>query len=853
MPTSPVTCFRRDLIITCNTKNSVKQYTVKNPTNNFSFEFGEEEYFLCQSINGTSTPSQIVADFKSRFDLALTEADLQDFLAQIEDYGLLEIYCPASTNNSLSLPELATNKLQNPTNNLDLNGQNKFELEPKQKNKTYIWLLPDSTKVFKLLSKICYPFKPLFQLLTWALIPGLILVLFTLVNNQDLFWTDIRYTMNGGIPFLLHFLLTLTLIILIVKTAQGIVFTACGGEVKTFGLTLSMGFHPRFYIDRSEMLQLPRQKQVWTFATPLLIRLGIIVIGVLTWYFMGRTKTALGTSAISLAYSAFFEFLFDSSPLLPTDGYYLLITLLKLPPSYIKRVYKTWDMILSRRPLPKSLSTKEKLVLILIGGLSISFYWGFFFLIIHLWTDGLSETFTRIFGRGTDVIILSIIATFALIKPIKKTFKKWQFNKNLDTISIEQPITRKKRKFNLKNWTKFLALIIVAIILVLPYPYRPGGNIELLPPTQQSIQAQVDGKITKVFFQGGDSQWVKQKSIIANMESVDIENEVQTLKESVKRQQADLASKQANLSKLIATPRPEDVAVTEQKIAVAQGQVKVANQQIEVAKSQVLRAKNKSEFSAREAARFKALYQQGAYSLQQYENSEKQNELDRNEIVEKQQSVIEFQQNLEVKNQSLIEANANLAVVLSGAHPQDIAAARKQVEAADAEVQRLKQQLKYTESQVKRTALLMPIDGRLVTPYLERKIGTYLKQGETFAVAEDDRHISGELQIPEYSTGDFALNGKVEIKLLSYPDKPLIGKVLSIQPNAVSESTGSTENNPAREKIINVIVDVPNPNENLKAGMTGYAKIEGKTLPLIVAFTRPIVRFIQVEVWSWLP
>lgn len=86
---------------------------------------------------------------------------------------------------------------------------------------------------------------------------------------------------------------------------------------------------------------------------------------------MGKTKTVLGTSAISLAYSAFFEFLFDSSPLLSTDGYYLIVTLLKLPPSYIKRVYKIWDMILSRRPLPKFLSTKGKLVLILTGGLSI--------------------------------------------------------------------------------------------------------------------------------------------------------------------------------------------------------------------------------------------------------------------------------------------------------------------------------------------------------------------------------------------------------------------------------------------------------------------------------------------------
>ena len=42
MPTSPVTCFRQDLIVTYTTNNSAKQYLVKNPTNDCSFEFGNE-------------------------------------------------------------------------------------------------------------------------------------------------------------------------------------------------------------------------------------------------------------------------------------------------------------------------------------------------------------------------------------------------------------------------------------------------------------------------------------------------------------------------------------------------------------------------------------------------------------------------------------------------------------------------------------------------------------------------------------------------------------------------------------------------------------------------------------------
>ncbi|MBW4664696.1 MAG: HlyD family secretion protein [Chroococcus sp. CMT-3BRIN-NPC107] len=844
MYTSSASCFRQDLIVTCITNNSTNQYLVKNPTNGSSFEFGEEEYFLCQSINGTSTPSQIVAAFKSRFDLAITEADFHEFFAQIQEYGLLETPNIFSTDNTSFQDPLTTT-----TDKPNISDSQEFDKATKQKTKNYIWVLPNAPKIFNVLAAISQQLKLLFQFLTWALIPSLIIAIFTLTNNQELFWSDIRYIMTGGVPFLLHFLLNITLIGLFAKTAQCVVFTACGGEVEKFGLTLTLGFHPRFYVDRTEMFQLTRQKQLWTFATPLLFRLGIMAAGVLTWHFTRGTQTALGTGAILLAHSAFFEFLFDSSPLLPTDGYYFLVTALNLPPNYIKRVYKMWDIILSGRPLPKSLATKEKLVLILVGFLSIVFCYGFCILIIYLWTDGLSETFSRVFGRGTDVLFLGILTAVALYSPVKNLFKKWQFNKKFDSISTEQPVNIRSRKFKLKHWKKTLGFFLLAIILLLPYPYRPGGNIELLPPTQQTIQAQVNGKITKVFFTGGDGQWIKQNHVIATMESVDIENEVQVLKESIKKQQADLESQQANLNKLIAIPRPEDVELAKQKIEIAKQQVAVATQQIEVAKGQVITATNKSEFSAREAERFKSLYRQGAYSLQQYENSEKQNELDRNEIVEKQQTVIEFQQNLEVKKQNIIEAQANLAVVLSGSHPQDIAAARKHVEVAEAELQRLRQELKYNESQVKRTTLLMPIDGHLITPYLPQKIGTYLKQGEAFAVAEDDRHISGEIQVPEYSTGDFILGRKVEIKLLSYSDKPIIGKVISIQPNAVSESTS----NPERERVINVIVDIPNTEKKFKAGMTGYAKIEGKNLPVVVAFTRPIIRFIQVEVWSWLP
>ena len=59
-----------------------------------------------------------------------------------------------------------------------------------------------------------------------------------------------------------------------------------------------------------------------------------------------------------------------------------------------------------------------------------------------------------------------------------------------------------------------------------------------------------------------------------------------------------------------------------------------------------------------------------------------------------------------------------------------------------------------------------------------------------------------------------------------------------------------------QEKYANVIVvttEVPNPDGLLRSGMTGFAKIDGGSKPVIVAFTRMFVRFFLIEIWSWLP
>jgi multidrug efflux pump subunit AcrA (membrane-fusion protein) len=879
-------CFRKDLIIasTTNRETNTDHYSIKDPNSGEIFEFGEEEYFLCQSMDGTSTPSQIISNFKNSFGLSLAEEDFNDFSRQIAEFGLLE-----KIQDKVLFPVAASLEEKQdilPEPNLDLKPITKkslktdspqYQKQPKI-GPTYIWPISHPGSKFSFLASILRPLSLFFKLLVWGLIPGLPLAFFTFFNNQSIFWQSIALSVEP-LPYVTTYIFNVIFVSLTAKLAQGIICAYYGGTIKKFGLVLAAGFFPRFYCDREGIWELNRQQQLWTFATPLLARLIYFVLGVLIWYWTHSTGTNLGTWALLLAHASFLDFLLDACPLLPVDGYFFTVIYFRLPPNFLGRVYLVWDMVLHRRPLPQSLSFREKLGLLLYGPAAVLFWLSMVILIAYSIAHGLADNFPGIFGRATPAILICVLMAAALRQPItfflrkkgKKSLARESSTVETTLLEREPVISKKKFKAWRKKGIRLLILVGLCVLLFLPYPYRPGGQIQLLPPTQQAIQSQVEGKIIKVMFTGGNGQWIKAGTLVAVMEAIDIENDVLTQQEQIKNQEALVAKQQANLNKLLATPRKEDVEVARQQVEVAKQDVEVARQQIEVAKQDVELAKkkldtaiSKADFSTREASRFQELYKGDVVSRQAYEDKQKEAnterlnvEENRQEVASKQKEVASNQNQLATKQQTVVEKQANLKLVLSGPYPDEIQAARKELEAARAALQRQQQQLKYNQEQLRRTQLLMPIDGRLVTSYLDQKVGSYLKKGETFAVAEDNRHVRGEVRVAEYNVGEFALGASAEVKLLAYPDRPFIGKVISIEPAASAENSPSTTVKAPTSKIsdrfVRVIVDIPNAEKMLKSSMTGYAKIAGSTKPAIVAFTRPIVRFIQVEVWSWLP
>ena len=185
----------------------------------------------------------------------------------------------------------------------------------------------------------------------------------------------------------------------------------------------------------------------------------------------------------------------------------------------------------------------------------------------------------------------------------------------------------------------------------------------------------------------------------------------------------------------------------------------------------------------------------------------------------------------------VLEDAAKYELVKVGPHP-------KEIEAVRADIDTTKAQLDYYRQQVERTRLKMPFSGRIITLHLQQKVGQYLNKGDLFAVVEKDDSYFAEVFISEQDAAEVVIGAAVRLKSWSHPDKTLTGVVQAIDPVVIKGEFGSQ---------VRIMVRFTNGERLLTSGMTGVAKIQAQDKPLWDVFSRLLVGFFSVEVWSWLP
>lgn len=285
--------------------------------------------------------------------------------------------------------------------------------------------------------------------------------------------------------------------------------------------------------------------------------------------------------------------------------------------------------------------------------------------------------------------------------------------------------------------------------------------------------------------------------------------------------EGDMVKAGQPIAKLDDAAQRAKVASAEAELARFQADLALARkgarrEEIDVARQRVATAKSSSDLASAQAQRIEQAYKGKSVTPQEYDRARGAADLAR---------------------QQLIEAQRGLDLVSSPAQLEKIAA-------LEAEVRRVQADLNYQRKELEYATVTAPIDGRIVSARLQFARGNFLERGELLATIEDAGERLAEIRMPESAISEIKIDAQASAKPWAFPGSSFKGAVKSIAPAAEDGEYG---------KIVRVQMAVTDPDNQLKSGMTGNAKIDAGSHPAIIVFTRAIARFLFVEVWSWIP
>lgn len=151
-------------------------------------------------------------------------------------------------------------------------------------------------------------------------------------------------------------------------------------------------------------------------------------------------------------------------------------------------------------------------------------------------------------------------------------------------------------------------------------------------------------------------------------------------------------------------------------------------------------------------------------------------------------------------------------------------------------------QVALAQERLDRTQVLSPIDGVVATPHMENLVGRKLNFGDTLADVVDNSQALVDVTVDQTDVGLLAAGQKARIKLDGFPARTFVGEVTVVSP--LGRLEGDTRAFYAR-------VAVANPDNVLRSGLQGRAKVSTGWHPAGTVFFRQPVMWIWSRIWDW--
>ena len=807
-PTTPPAC-RPDLLLT--PLGKAGRYVVKNLRTTEYFTLGQQEHFLLGRLDGKQTAEMICDDFEQCFDEPLSRGDLEDFLELARNRGFLQpVELPAPLETSPEADQPAPQPQPLP-------------LPPKPRQSLLYWRksLFDPDRLFdRLQPKLRWCWTPAFFAVWTACVLTATVLVFA--NRQELIT---YFTQALRWETLVLVWLTLLGATACHEFAHGLTCKRYGGQVHEIGFLL-MFFMPCFYCNVSDAwLFREKSKRVWVTLAGGLCDLLVWALAVILWRVTYQDSLLNYLSWIVLSVSGI-RVLFNFNPLLKLDGYYLLSDSLEIPNlrqralGYMLGHFR-WLLWGAPRPARQSRGR------FLLGYGLLCWIFSLTFVTLMLVALG---TFLQ-----ARVGLAGIGCATLLGLSVSRNLLGGLFRGEVKTMIL-------KRHVRTLLWLAALAGVIAALAWV-PMEDRASGKFEVRPVNRGELRAPVPGFLREVRFVEGDA--VSQGEPVIRLEVPDLASRIA-------QKDAELREVEAKLQLLQAGPRPEERIEQSRRVKRAQAWCDLAKQDLarkrqaleyELARFDKLLAQYRAEraYAKKVMDRAEIVFTKRSITDDEREQVRKQYlvfcALCEQTLAEKRarQSVgtLDAETTLAKRQKELAEEQSALKLLEAGTRTEEI-------NAAEAQVARLGEEVKYLRHVQERLLIVSPVSGAVITPRLKEKIGHYFVEGELICEVEDPVTLDVEITLAEEEAARVKPGQNIRLKARALPFDVFEAKVERISPRAVSGTLQNT---------VTVYCKLTNSDKHLRSGMTGYARIDCGRGPAGEILAKRALRMLRTEFW----
>lgn len=792
-------------------KGDEQSYIVRDKLHGKTFDFDPWQFFILEVLPGCENFEKLQSVFRDRFDRQIERKEFDELLAGLADkrlldesalqHPLLAVYAkrtfdvvdgkavpkPHSAPTGLAgmgekAPAPAPAAAPKPdAADADLPPGIQDAIGLDERVTERMLELFDPRPLLTLLAPVVAPLRHLIYAL-----PVLLLVTLLLVGRYSHLLVEDLHGLHAQLSLFARIVFVLFTVNLIATINTAFVAHAYRMAVERIGITLYVGFIPRFVTRMSGVERLSRRERMWLHGANLVLRLLLFCLGVLLWYGTRDSQGVLQELALMTVLTVGASLLLEAgNPLAKGSAYFLLSAYLN-EPHLRGKAYKALKNKLKAGVYQSADST----VLALYALATMSYL---VFIILFLSFGLMQWLLGHLDLGGSALVVVGAFAGYLLYRNyvgLKKfgdtyertmQFDRWRRRTLIAEGQVEGELVTQRPSY----WKRAL-LVCLPLLLLIPYPYQPSGPFTLFPVAKQVLSTDTPGIIEAVFFDGGES--VRQGTVLAKLAHADYSAQVKVLDAQIEEQKAVIAD-------LKARPKPEEV--------------KLAQQVLEVART-------REAFSRDKVPRLDKLFQAGAVTFEELDSARKDHNTDVMQVAEKQ---------------------AALDLVKVGATPDQIAA-------AEAKLAGLKEERQAFVDKISRTAIRMPFDGNILTLHLKDRVNSFLDKGQPFASVENTGSVTAEIEIVESDLQYLSLGAAVRVRPAAFFNREFAGKVTMIDRNVTTKSFGN---------VVKVIATIDNEDGLLKTGMTGQAKIDGVTIPVWQAFSQAVVRFVRVQMWSWIP